>query len=240
LKPYRGKEIRSNILGINVLITQEHIAKVMGMDNEGENVDDYDEKSKHLEAIKRDLFLPGSSNSDFGKAKFMRHNFGFAFRVFLASIITREGGYDTISIPHRHFIWFMYKKVKINLAKILFDHLCLTISKSRTKSTSSIHHPRLISEIIRQTKLIDILSTKEKIRVFNTAKFDATVLVNMKKKTKEEIKQAKTPLQAVYEEYFWCDGFPTISEHDNDAVIKNFLELVRIDTGISVPRSMVV
>ncbi|KAK2449154.1 hypothetical protein QL285_008378 [Trifolium repens] len=62
----------------------------------------------------------------------------------------------------------------------------------------------------------------------------------MKKKTKEEIKQAKTPLQAVYEKYFWCDGFPTISEHDNDAVIKNFLELVRIDTGISVPRSMVV
>ncbi|WJX57749.1 NADH:ubiquinone reductase (H(+)-translocating) [Trifolium repens] len=240
LKPYRGKEIRSNILGINVLITQEHIAKVLGLDNKGENVDDYDEKSKHLEAIKQDLFLPGSSNSDFGKAKFMRPNFGFAFRVFLASIITREGGYDTISIPHRHFIWFMYKKVKINLAKILFDHLCLTISKSRTKSTSSIHHPRLISEIIRQTKLVDILSTKEKIRVFNTAKFDATVLVNMKKKTKEEIKQAKTPLQAVYEEYFWCDGFPTISEHDNDAVVKNFLELVRIDTGISVPRSMVI
>ncbi|KAK2428674.1 hypothetical protein QL285_027177 [Trifolium repens] len=134
----------------------------------------------------------------------------------------------------------MYKRVKINLAKILFDHLCSTISKSRTKSTSVIHHPRLISEIIRQTKLVDILSTKEKIRVFNTAKFDATVLVNMKKKTKEEIKQAKTPLQAVYEEYFWCDGFPTISEHDNNAVIKNFLELVRIDTGISVPRSMVV
>ncbi|KAK2456364.1 hypothetical protein QL285_003736 [Trifolium repens] len=138
LRPYRGKEIRSNILGINVLITQEHIAKVLGLDNEGENVDDYDEKSKHLEAIKKDLFLLGSSNSDFGKAKFMRHNFGFAFRVFLASIITREGGYDTISIPHRHFIWFMYKKVKINLAKILFDHLCLTISKSRTKSTSNI------------------------------------------------------------------------------------------------------
>ncbi|KAK2450833.1 hypothetical protein QL285_009929 [Trifolium repens] len=240
LKPYRGKEIRSNILGINVLITQEHIAKILGLENEGENVDDYDEKSKHLEAIKKDLFMPGSSNNDFGKAKFMRHNFGFSFRVFLASIITREGGYDTISIPHRHFIWFMYKKVKINLAKILFEHLCLTISKSRTKSPSNIHHIRLISEIIRQTKLTDILSTKEKLRVFNTAKFDANVLVHMKKKTKEEIKQVKSPLQAVYEKYFWCDGFPTISEHDNDDVIKNFLELVRIDTGVKVPRSMVV
>ncbi|KAK2355107.1 hypothetical protein QL285_092547 [Trifolium repens] len=240
LRPYRGKEIRSNIMGINVLITQEHIAKILGLDNEGENVDEYGEKSKHIESIKKDLFLPGSANNDFGKAKFMKQNFSFAFKVFLASIITREGGYDTISLPHRHFIWFLYKKVKINLAKLLFDHLCFTISKSRTKSPSMIHHPRLISEIIRQTKLIQIVSTKEKLRVFNTAKYDASVLVNMHLKTKEELKTAKSPLEQVYEKYFWCDGFPTISEFDNDDVIKNFLELVRLDSGVSVPRSMVV
>ncbi|WJX83931.1 NADH:ubiquinone reductase (H(+)-translocating) [Trifolium repens] len=104
LRPYRGKEIRSNIMGINVLITQEHIAKILGLDNEGENVDEYGEKSKHIESIKKDLFQPGCANNDFGKAKFMKQNFSFAFKVFLASIITREGGYDTISLPHRHFI----------------------------------------------------------------------------------------------------------------------------------------
>ncbi|KAK2410860.1 hypothetical protein QL285_046199 [Trifolium repens] len=240
LRPFRGKEIRSNIMGINVLITQEHIAKILGLDNEGENVDEYGEKSKHIESIKKDLFLPGCANNDFGKAKFMKQNFSFAFKVFLASIITREGGYDTISLPHRHFIWFLYKKVKINLAKLLFDHLCFTISKSRSKSPSMIHHPRLISEIIRQTKLTQIISTKEKLRVFNTAKYDASVLVNMHLKTKEELKSAKSPLEQVYEKYFWCDGFPTISEFDNDEVIKNFLELVRLDSGVSVPRSMVV
>ncbi|KAK2382255.1 hypothetical protein QL285_069803 [Trifolium repens] len=227
-------------MGINVLITQEHIAKILGLDNEGENVDEYGEKSKHIESIKKDLFLPGCANNDFGKAKFMKQNFSFAFKVFLASIITREGGYDTISLPHRHFIWFLYKKVKINLAKLLFDHLCFTISKSRSKSPSMIHHPRLISEIIRQTKLTQIISTKEKLRVFNTAKYDASVLVNMHLKTKEELKSAKSPLEQVYEKYFWCDGFPTISEFDNDEVIKNFLELVRLDSGVSVPRSMVV
>ncbi|KAK2424362.1 hypothetical protein QL285_034730 [Trifolium repens] len=240
LRPFRGKEIRSNIMGINVLITQEHIAKILGLDNEGENVDEYGEKSKHIESIKKDLFLPGCANNDFGKAKFMKLNFSFAFKVFLASIITREGGYDTISLPHRHFIWFLYKKVKINLAKLLFDHICFTISKSRSKSPSMIHHPRLISEIIRQTKLTQIISTKEKLRVFNTAKYDASVLVNMHLKTKEELKSAKSPLEQVYEKYFWCDGFPTISEFDNDEVIKNFLELVRLDSGVSVPRSMVV
>ncbi|WJX13325.1 NADH:ubiquinone reductase (H(+)-translocating) [Trifolium repens] len=240
LKPYRGREIRSNILGINVVITQTHIAKILGLDNKGEDIDMYDKKSKHLDSINQDLFKPGSSNKDFGKIKFMRHKFEFAFRVFLDTIVTRKGGLDTISIPHKHFIWFLYKKVKVNLAKILFDHLCLTISESRTKIPSNIHHPRLISELIRQTKLTDILSAKEKLRVFQTAEYDATVLVNMKRKTKEEIIPVKTPLQQVYEKYFWCDGFPTISEHDNEDVIKNFIEIVRRDTGVRVPRKMVV
>ncbi|KAK2449080.1 hypothetical protein QL285_008311 [Trifolium repens] len=239
LKPYRGREIRSNILGINVVITQAHIAKILGLDNQGEDIEVYDTKSKHLDSINQDLFKPGSTNRDFGKLKCMRHQFEFSFRIFLATIVTREGGLDTISIPHKHFIWFLYKKVKVNLAKILFDHMCLTITASRTKMPSNIHHPRLISELIRQTKLTDILSAKEKLRVFQTAKYDATVLVNMKRKTKNEIISVKTPLEQVYEKYFWCDGFPTISEHDNEDVINNFIEIVRRDTGVRVPRKMV-
>ncbi|KAK2390488.1 hypothetical protein QL285_064028 [Trifolium repens] len=240
LKPYREREIRSNILGINVVITQAHIAKILGLDNKGEDIEVYDKKSKHLDSIHQDLFKSGCTQKDFGKVMHMKHTFEFAFRMCLSTIFTRKGGLDTISIPHKHLIWFLYKRVKVNLAKILFDHMCFTINEGRTKIPSVIHHPRLISELIRQTKLTDIVSAKEKLRVFQTAKYDASVLVNMKRKTKEEIIQVKTPLQQVYEKYFWCDGFPTISEHDNDEVIKNFLESVRRDTGVSVPRKMVV
>ncbi|KAK2366929.1 hypothetical protein QL285_080260 [Trifolium repens] len=240
LKPYREREIRSNILGINVVITQAHIAKILGLDNKGEDIEVYDKKSKHLDSIHQDLFKSGCTQKDFGKVMHMKHTFEFAFRMCLSTIFTRKGGLDTISIPHKHLIWFLYKRVKVNLAKILFEHMCFTINEGRTKIPSVIHHPRLISELIRQTKLTDIVSAKEKLRVFQTAKYDASVLVNMKRKTKEEIIQVKTPLQQVYEKYFWCDGFSTISEHDNDEVIKNFLESVRRDTGVSVPRKMVV
>ncbi|KAK2382334.1 hypothetical protein QL285_069879 [Trifolium repens] len=240
LKPYREREIRSNILGINVVITQAHIAKILGLDNKGEDIEVYDKKSKHLDSIHQDLFKSGCTQKDFGKVMHMKHTFEFAFRMCLSTIFTRKGGLDTISIPHKHLIWFLYKRVKVNLAKILFDHMCFTINEGRTKIPSVIHHPRLISELIRQTKLTDIVSAKEKLRVFQTSKYDASVLVNMKRKTKEEIIQVKTPLQQVYEKYFWCDGFPTISEHDNEEVIKNFLESVRRDTGVSVPRKMVV
>jgi hypothetical protein len=129
--------------------------------------------------------------------------------------------------------------MKINLAKLLFDHLCFCIKESHNKAKAVIHHPRLISELIRQTRLIEILRAHEKLRVFNTAKLDASILANMKLKTKEEILKVKDPLKEVYETYFWCNGFPTISEADNEEVIKNFLQMVYNDTGVRIPREMV-
>ncbi|KAK2427029.1 hypothetical protein QL285_025637 [Trifolium repens] len=238
LRPFRGKEIRSNLLGIDVQITQEHVAKILGLDNQGEDVNSYNKNSMYSDSIRTDLYPAGTTS--FGKAKLMKPEFDLAFRVLLGSIIPRKGGKDTVSIPHQHFLWFMHKRVKINLASLLFEHLCSSIIENQHKAIATLHHPRLISEIIRQTKLIEIIRQKEKLRVFQTAKLDATILVNMKKKTDDEIIKAENPLKTIYETYFWCDGFPTISEHDNEDVIKNFLIMVRLERGIRVPRSMVV
>jgi hypothetical protein len=105
LRPFKGKEIRSNLVGIDVLITQEHIAKVLGLDNEGEKINLYKANSKHVESIKEDLFPADTRDFEFGRAKYMKKEYNIAFKVFLASIITREGGTYTISWPHKHFIW---------------------------------------------------------------------------------------------------------------------------------------
>jgi hypothetical protein len=239
LKPFRGKEIRSNLLGMSVLIKQEHIAKMLGVDNKGFDVNEYKGKSKYLKSVHDDLFPSGTAAKEFGKAKHMKERFNIAFRIIINSFVTREGGKDSISVPHRHFVWFMLRKMKINLAKLLFEHLCTCINESHNKAKAIIHHPRLFSELIRQTKLIEILRSKEKLRVFNTAKLDASILVNMKLRTKEQIVKVKNPLKEVYVTYFWCNGFPTISEADNEEVIENFLEMVRQDTGVRVERDMV-
>ncbi|KAK2389552.1 hypothetical protein QL285_063136 [Trifolium repens] len=240
LRPFRGKEVRSNLLGIDVLITQEHVAKILGLDNQGQDVNSYKKATMYGDSIKADLYPPGTGEKDYGKAKNMKPEFDIAFRVLLAAIIPRKGGKDTVSIPHQHFLWFLHKRVKINLASFIFEHLCLMIKENQHKAVATLHHPRLISEIIRQTKLIEIIRQKEKLRVFQTAKLDATLLVNMKKKTDEEIIKIDNPLKSIFERYFWCDGFPTISEHDNEEVIQNFLAMVRRETGAKVNRSMIV
>ncbi|MCI36311.1 hypothetical protein A2U01_0057534 [Trifolium medium] len=56
---------------------------------------------------------------------------------------------------------------------------------------------------------------------------------------KNKVVKTKNPLQAKYEDHFFCDGFPVISEADDEEVILNFLEDFKKSAGIDVPRSMV-
>ncbi|MCI25451.1 hypothetical protein A2U01_0046642, partial [Trifolium medium] len=56
---------------------------------------------------------------------------------------------------------------------------------------------------------------------------------------KNKVIKSRNPLQAKFEDHFFCDGFPVISEADHEEVILNFLEDFKKSTGIDVPRSMV-
>jgi hypothetical protein len=80
LRPFRGKEIRSNLLGMSVVIKQEHIAKMLGLDNKGRDVNEYKGTTKYTSEINRDLFPAGTSAKEFGKAKFMHESFNIAFQ----------------------------------------------------------------------------------------------------------------------------------------------------------------
>ncbi|MCI47796.1 hypothetical protein A2U01_0069038, partial [Trifolium medium] len=56
---------------------------------------------------------------------------------------------------------------------------------------------------------------------------------------KEKVVKTTNPLQTKYEEHFFCDGFPVISEADDEEVILNFLNQFKEETGFNVTRSMV-
>ncbi|MCI79836.1 hypothetical protein A2U01_0101107, partial [Trifolium medium] len=48
---------------------------------------------------------------------------------------------------------------------------------------------------------------------------------------KNKVIKSKNSLQAKYENHFFCDGFPVISEADDEEVILNFLEDFKKSTG---------
>ncbi|MCH93378.1 hypothetical protein A2U01_0014327, partial [Trifolium medium] len=58
-------------------------------------------------------------------------------------------------------------------------------------------------------------------------------------KIRKQVVKTKNPLQTQFDEHFFYDGFPVISEADNEEVIQNFLEEFKKSTRIDVPRSMV-
>ncbi|MCI70662.1 hypothetical protein A2U01_0091925, partial [Trifolium medium] len=51
---------------------------------------------------------------------------------------------------------------------------------------------------------------------------------------KEKIIKAQNPLKVRYEEHLYCNGFPVISEADDEEVIQFFLQDLKKDTGVDV------
>ncbi|MCI30782.1 hypothetical protein A2U01_0051993, partial [Trifolium medium] len=68
-------------------------------------------------------------------------------------------------------------------------------------------------------------------------KLDASFLTRMG--IKEKVVKPLNPLQIRYEEHLYCKGFPVISEADDEEVIQFFLEGLKKETRIDVPRDMV-
>ena len=65
---------------MSVVIKQEHVAKMLGLDNKGRDVNEYKGTTKYTSEINRDLFPAGTSAKEFGKAKFMHESFNIAFQ----------------------------------------------------------------------------------------------------------------------------------------------------------------
>jgi hypothetical protein len=157
---------------MKVVITQEHIAKLLGLDNTGEVISNYKKAVTHQESIRVYLFEP---NFGCGKARNLLDESKIIFRIMQNFVFTRDGGNDTISWEHKHFIYFLTKIVKINLAACLVEHLRTSIKDGNYKKKTSIHHLRLLFELLRQTNLIDLLKRNcvEAVREIRGGKFDA-------------------------------------------------------------------
>ncbi|MCH92626.1 hypothetical protein A2U01_0013566, partial [Trifolium medium] len=139
LKEFRETEIRSTLLGLDFVITQAHIAKLLEIEDKGEIMSHYKNNSVHLEAIRDELF---EDKSQLGKAKAMFEKYIMIFKILLTSFFPRESSPDQISWEHKNFIYFLFKRTKINLASCLFDHLCDAIRASASNLAWAAH-PRL-------------------------------------------------------------------------------------------------
>lgn len=100
LEKFKKVEIRSALMGVNVAITQSHIAKLMKMENIGRYALNIKDNSPESGMIKQQLF---PKSEDYGKVKNMNVECVFLFRILIGCFILREGSTNHISWDHKPY-----------------------------------------------------------------------------------------------------------------------------------------
>lgn len=187
LKEFKEVEIRYAVMGVEVTITKSHIAQLIGVTNEGIYVTNTKESSKEAKLIKSSFFL---NSEDFGNVKNMHISYRLLFKILIGCLIPKEVSTYKISWDHRHFIWFLVNRQKINLVAYIFNHLREAIKERHKNDKTSVPYVRLLSELFHKSILFETLkeavATQDLEESFGSFLFFAT-LGNMKTIKKKDV-----------------------------------------------------
>ncbi|CAJ2652018.1 unnamed protein product [Trifolium pratense] len=237
LLEFTGTQIRSNICGINLTFSPIHFNALLGLDNSGLVLDDFEKDTRFREELLHRMCIDMKLK---GKVKGLTDECRVLFKIILSTISPRVGGTDTISWPHRHLIYFLLTERKVNLGKYFFERICEAIFQSKSQRKTTIVYPRLLSDLLYQGHIVqnlkkfypELMAQKLLPEVLNASFLTKMHLINTK------LVQPKQEFRVRPEDRLYVEGYPVISEADAEHVIQDYLEVLRQE-GLVVDRSMV-
>ncbi|CAJ2645748.1 unnamed protein product [Trifolium pratense] len=237
LLEFTGTQIRSNICGINLTFSPIHFNALLGLDNSGLVLDDFEKDTRFREELLHRMCIDMKLK---GKVKGLTDECRVLFKIILSSISPRVGGTDTISWPHRHLIYFLLTERKVNLGKYFFERICEAIFQSKSQRKTTIVYPRLLSDLLFQGHIVqnlkkfypELMAQKLSPEVLNASFLTKMHLINTK------LVQPKQEFRVSLEDRLYVDGYPVISEADAEHIIQDYLEVLRQE-GFVVDRSLV-
>ncbi|CAJ2644893.1 unnamed protein product [Trifolium pratense] len=237
LLEFTDTQIRSNICGINLTFSPIHFNALLGLDNSGLVLDDFEKDTRFREELLHKMCIDMKLK---GKVKGLTEECRVLFKIILSTISPRVGGTDTISWPHRHLIYFLLTERKVNLGKYFFERICEAIFLSKSQRKTTIVYPRLLSDLLFQGHIIqnlkkfypELVTQKFSPEVLNASFLTKMHLINTK------LVQPKQEFKVSLEDRLYVNGYPIISELDAEEVIQDYLKVLQ-DEGYNVGRSMV-
>ncbi|CAJ2634777.1 unnamed protein product [Trifolium pratense] len=154
LLEFTGTQIRSNICGINLTFSPIHFNALLGLDNSGLVLDDFEKDTRFRDELLHRMCIDMKFK---GKVKGLTDECRVLFKIILSTISPRVGGTDTISWPHRHLIYFLLTERKVNLGKYFFERVCEAIFSSKSQRKTTIVYPRLLSDLLFQGHIVQNL-----------------------------------------------------------------------------------
>ncbi|CAJ2662111.1 unnamed protein product [Trifolium pratense] len=162
------------------------------------------------------------------------------FKIILAAISPRVGGTDTISWTHRHLLYFLLTRKRVNLGDYFFERICEAIFASKSKRQTTIVYPRLLSDLLFQGHVVHNLKKFHPELVqkkFYPEILNASFLSKMRLIASKPVAPPQE-FSVRLEDRLYIEGYPVISEADAEHVIQGYLEVLRKE-GFIVDRSMI-
>jgi len=153
LEPFRQTEIRSAVIGIPIIITEEVIAKACRVAPTSRFLWNVSRNHPLLESFKS-VVLKGNPAT---KLVDIDGHHRMLLKFMTYCFFQKGGGSDQPSVDHKLVLYFLSGFDKINLPKYLMHHLCWAVKEGIRGKRKQIPCGRLLSEIFTQGKLLETL-----------------------------------------------------------------------------------
>ncbi|KAK2450072.1 hypothetical protein QL285_009211 [Trifolium repens] len=148
LRSFVSTEIESFVAGFRISIRLCHILEALKLKRDGVIIKHTDEAGPDVDEY---LFKPKANPKD----KFeWTNNCKIIYRILIDSVLPKLGGTDQISSVQKLFTFNVAKGNIVDIGRLIFDHLCLSIISSK----AIVRHSRLLSHMFAQCGLLDAIT----------------------------------------------------------------------------------
>ncbi|RHN51428.1 hypothetical protein MtrunA17_Chr6g0468441 [Medicago truncatula] len=241
LRPFRGVEIRSSMMGMEIIITEETITKACRCENDGLFQKDA-VKTQWTDKINAVLY----NGNPKGKKADLSTVHRMLLKIMNDCIFQKGGGTDYSSFDHKLVLCCLATCKKVNIPKYILHHMCWALKESQNNLRRQIPFGRVLSEIFVKGKLLEHLRNSE---VSSDDELGTVVGKIINGKTLQSMniikafKSDEKDLKPEFVESELMRDFSPISREDNSEVLYQFIKAHFEDSGkiisiASIPEKM--
>src|SRR4030042_1942048 len=154
LSDFTETEVRSNVLGLEMVITESLITTLLQIPSGGLFVTGHKGDSEFADRIEATLHERRPSKKVINMATDHR----IIYKIVLGCLLPRESSTDQMSWDHKHFVTFLLNKFPIDLPAYIFQHLCYSINETRKHQKLNVPYTSPVSEFLYQGNVIQKLA----------------------------------------------------------------------------------
>ncbi|WJX83218.1 NADH:ubiquinone reductase (H(+)-translocating) [Trifolium repens] len=148
LRSFISTEIESFVAGFRISIRLCHILEALKLKHDGVIIKHSDEAGPDVDEY---LFKAKTNPKD--KLEWT-NNCKIIYRILIDSVLPKLGGTDQISSVQKLFTFNVAKGNIVDIGRLIFDHLCMSIISSK----AIVRHSRLLSHMFAQSGLLDAIT----------------------------------------------------------------------------------